>query len=172
YNTEGTYISLSEEAIIKYNNISLAFVSKYSIRTYTNLPKKVMIEYNYISLLIVFYYNIDGMCINLSKKEAYLSNIYEYEKEYQAQQAIDFKNNNNNYDSDKKNTSISIKLKNLLKVFTKGRPKLSAYHNDNIVNQQKAKNLTCDKQRRSYYCSYFKNKEHNVATCLEKDKDT
>ncbi|CAG8726769.1 36834_t:CDS:2 [Gigaspora margarita] len=92
--------------------------------------------------------------------------------EYQAQQAIDFENNNNDDNSDKENTSISIKLKNLLKVFTKGRPKLSAHRNNNIVNQQKAKDLTHDKQRRDYYCSYCKNKEHNIATCPEKDKDT
>ncbi|RIB05664.1 hypothetical protein C2G38_2047425 [Gigaspora rosea] len=104
--------------------------------------------------------------------EDYLSNIHEREKEYQAQQAIDFENNNDDDDSDKENTSISIKLKNLLKVFTKGRPKLSAYRNDNIVNQQKAKDLTHDKPRRDYHCSYCKNKGHNIATCPEKDKDT
>ena len=112
----------------------------------------------------------DREFVNLIK--AYLSNIREREKEYQTQQAIDFENNNNDDDSDKENTSISIKLKNPLKVFTKGRPKLSAYHNDNIVNQQKAKDLTHNKPRRDYHCSYYKNKGHNIATCSEKDKNT
>ncbi|CAG8615750.1 37819_t:CDS:2 [Gigaspora margarita] len=178
---ENAHFSLSDEG----SNILTPVPIFYSINSkvaYTNSPQETMDKNNENNLGSLFdkanYKNVDIDTYNkniniefVNLIEAYLSNIHERKKEYQAQQAIDFENNNNDDNSNKENTSISIKLKNPLKVFTKGRPKLSAHCNDNIVNQQKAKDLTHNKQRRDYYCSYYKNKGHNVATCPEKDKD-
>ncbi|CAG8849414.1 11523_t:CDS:2, partial [Gigaspora margarita] len=73
----------------------------------SNMNKEV--EYDQYFKYLQLFNNHEQNNINDNRKfvnliEAYLSNIRECKKEYQAQQANDLENNNNDNDSDKKNT--------------------------------------------------------------------
>ncbi|CAG8791256.1 25642_t:CDS:1, partial [Racocetra persica] len=90
----------------------------------------------------------------------YLAKVYKREEKFIQENIADLKSNSN-----KENISSYVQLKNLLKVATKGRPKLVSHHKDNI-NQHLTHNNS--KQKRPNLCSYCKESGHNIATCSKK----
>ncbi|CAG8534169.1 7715_t:CDS:2, partial [Gigaspora rosea] len=74
-------------------------------------------------------------------------------------------------DSDKENNFSDFRLRNPLKVSTRGRPKLASHRNNSKRNLQPIHDESATKRRRQNQCSYCKEVGHNIAICTKKDID-
>ncbi|CAG8731983.1 5052_t:CDS:2, partial [Gigaspora rosea] len=98
--------------------------------------------------------------------KSYLTSINLREEENSNQQV----NYSENEESNNENTFPNISIRNLRKVATRGRPKLSSHYNNN-QNQHLRNKPLLDEKRCQNYCSYCKKIGHNVATCSKKAED-